>query len=94
MTARPAPLAPPPAAPGLGDSALDRERALVLGAYAHGVTYLIGKSTLKAKAGSNWFRRAVLDGAYTSIAANTRGTSAIYHVPQEDTLQMAVRYNV
>ncbi|PSC70116.1 potassium transporter 12 isoform A [Micractinium conductrix] len=60
------------------------ERQTLLMAKKEGVAYIVGQPNLRAKPGSNWVQKLVLETGYGTLAANSRRATDFYKVPRED----------
>ena len=55
-----------------------------------GVVYMLSKPTIRARMGSNFFRRFMLETLYTLLIRNSRPPTAKWQIPPEDILEIDV----
>lgn len=55
-----------------------------------GVVYILSKPTIRARAGSNFLRRFLLETVYSLLIRNSRPPTAKWQIPTEDILLVDV----
>ena len=95
---------------GFGESSLDltgdtkktvnediiaTEQDLLFTAYSHGIVHLLGRVELRVpRESNNSLKRFVINTVYDFLSRNSKSASADYRIPEDNVLEMSVRYEV
>ncbi|XP_008806330.2 potassium transporter 10-like [Phoenix dactylifera] len=59
-----------------------------------GMAFILGHSYVRAKSGSGWFKRLVIDVVYDFLRRNSRGPGYAVSIPHASTLEVGMIYHV
>ncbi|KAE9620099.1 putative potassium transporter [Lupinus albus] len=59
-----------------------------------GMAYILGNCYVRAKSGSSWIKRVVINYGYDFLRRNSRGPSYALNIPHASTLEVAMIYHV
>lgn len=76
------------------DPVLRKELQELLEAKEHGTTYILGHSNVKARKGSSFLKKIVIDIAYNFLRKNCRGSSVALCVPHAALIEVGMVYSV
>lgn len=83
-----------PAASPRPDAGVREELQELMDAREAGMAFILGHSYVKAKSGSSFFRRLVINFCYDFLRRNSRGPNYAVTIPHASTLEVGMIYYV
>lgn len=83
-----------PGSPEINDLDAREELKELMEAREAGMAFIVGHSYVRAKRGSSWIRKVVINYGYDFLRRNSRGPTHALNVPHASTLEVGMMYHV